>query len=514
MWVVRLPMGLLAIADCVHKKGYKVQVIHAGLEKKNDSRFCLSTYIERVNPRVVGFSLHWHSQSADVLQMAERVKKRCKNVFIVFGGMTASYFHEEIVNNYSFVDAVIRGEGEIPFLRVTEEVMNGKEGFNGIPNLTWRKDNTVCVNEFGYVAGKEDLNEFNFTNFTLLKNHSLYISMKECYGRWLKGIRAGLLNLSGDDIYFPVLLFRGCLVNCSYCGGGAFSQKILSGREGLSLRSVEKVLESIRQARQYGFKGMYISYMPFEGHEAYYCDLFTRIKKERLEMSYFLECYGLPSANHVRSFSRMVASPARLRIGISPDSGSETLRRLNKGFYFSNEELLDVLELSRECGVKAMLYFSLGLPFQTEEHVRESLSFQDEVKRRFKGHVRTMMTNIVLEPASPMFQSPCDFNITKTRFSFDDFFRVNREKDTAGFLTPRPGYFKTDFFKGREAKKTSSEDEFRSQMQRIICDHSCRLEGFISERLPRRFREMFGCHIRAFVRFACRVCSFRLYRSW
>lgn len=513
--MVRLPLGLLAIADFIRRNGYSVQVVHTGLEQSLDPHFSLESYLAAVRPRVAGLSLHWHYQSYDVMRTAEKIKSCGGNIFVALGGLTASHFHEEIMRDYPCVDAVVRGEGELPFLRMMEKVTHGRNDLSSVPNLTWRENGSVSVNKMNYSAGNEELNGLCFTNFSLLKNYQAYINSRECHGRWLKGIRAKILSLWGEYTYFPVLLFRGCMVDCSYCGGGAAGQNSLNGRRGVSIRSVEKVMESIREAGRYGFKGVYIPYMPFPGYGDYYLRLFADIRRERPVANYFLECYALPSGDHIRAFRGTLGCSKGLCLGISPDSGSEDIRRKNKGFFFSNNELCKVLETAGDCGLKAVLYFSVGLPFQNAEHIRETVFFQDFLKRRFKDTVKTMMTNIVLEPASPMYRDPEGYGILRTRFSFDDFLRTDEQEDKEGFLTPRPGFFKKDFACGRRTSGAVSEYEFRRQVQRVICRYSCRLGGFIDDKLPPGLQRLLSPYVRICAVFICRMCfSPRRLRSW
>ena len=45
------------------------------------------------------------------MEMVKKVKAVSPSTFIVLGGYTASFFHEEIMKNFDAVDGIIRGEG-------------------------------------------------------------------------------------------------------------------------------------------------------------------------------------------------------------------------------------------------------------------------------------------------------------------------------------------------------------------------------------------------------------------
>ena len=487
MFTVLLPMGLMSIADFVHRRGYKVQILHLGLEKINNQKFSLEQYLAKVNPKVIGLSLHWHYQCYDTIEIVKEIKLFNSNIFIVLGGLTASYFHEEILREFNFIDGVIRGDAEEPFLKLLKEISAGNRDFSNVPNLTWRDDRIVKINEITYVVQQEDLDSFNFTNFNLLKDYQLYIKMQDMRGgRWLfKGINKKILDKFGTPAYFPLLIHKGCFTNCSYCGGSRLSQKIISARDSISIRSVEKVVDSIKEAQRYGYKEIYTSYLPFNNHHDYFEKLFETIKKEKIKMNYHLECWALPSKEIIYMFKEICLEPSKSCIAISPESGSEHIRRLNKGYYYSNDELIETLVTITSLNIAAVLYFSIGLPFETIKDANDTIHFQRLLKKKFGDSITISTVNPVIEPVSPMFIEPGKYGIVKTRFFFKDFVKASKDTNKSGFLTSELGYFKRDFCELKRFECLSEEEAFRKELQRIICKSSCRLADFILSNFPK-----------------------------
>src|SRR4030042_3154754 len=138
-----LPMGVLALADLLACEGYDTEVLHLGVEWIEDKGFSLIDYIAQKRPRVVALSLHWHPQSYDVLEQARMIKEAFPEIFIILGGLTASFYHREIMERFPWVDAIIRGEGEGPLLQLMEGLIKGGR-LETIPNLTWRQGDKVC----------------------------------------------------------------------------------------------------------------------------------------------------------------------------------------------------------------------------------------------------------------------------------------------------------------------------------------------------------------------------------
>lgn len=113
-----LPMGLFPLGKVLKDRGFNVEIIHSDLL---DDR-SVQNIGDWSSIDVVGFDCHWVNQSVAVLETAETIKKINPKVFIFLGGYTASLFCEEIIRDYLQVDAVIRGDGEIPIVSLCNEL--------------------------------------------------------------------------------------------------------------------------------------------------------------------------------------------------------------------------------------------------------------------------------------------------------------------------------------------------------------------------------------------------------
>ena len=138
MWVNYMPLGLLGIADYLDRNGINTRVLHQGVEKMNRDSWKLEESLNSSDPPVIALSLHWHYQAHDVMETCKTIRKLLPNSYIVLGGSTASFFHDEIVRDFDCVDAVIRGDAEVPLLEIVKKVKEGKRDLSGVPNLTWR----------------------------------------------------------------------------------------------------------------------------------------------------------------------------------------------------------------------------------------------------------------------------------------------------------------------------------------------------------------------------------------
>jgi hypothetical protein len=62
----------------------------------------------------------------DVMENVKKIKAALPQTYILLGGFTASFFHEEIMRNFDGVDGIIRGEAEVPMLDLANSLLQGK----------------------------------------------------------------------------------------------------------------------------------------------------------------------------------------------------------------------------------------------------------------------------------------------------------------------------------------------------------------------------------------------------
>ena len=138
MWVNYMPLGLLGIADFLNRNGMTCRVVHQGVEKMERKSWQLEDSLRSMSAPVIALSLHWHYQAHDVVESCKKIREINPDSYIVIGGATASFFHDEIVRDFNCVDGVIRGDGEVPLFDLAKKVKASEKDLSGVPNLTWR----------------------------------------------------------------------------------------------------------------------------------------------------------------------------------------------------------------------------------------------------------------------------------------------------------------------------------------------------------------------------------------
>lgn len=230
-WLV--PNGLVPLANLVKKYGHDVEIIHDGIEPDYD----LS------GEDVVMFDLHWHDQSAVVIDKCKQLKC-CK----ILGGFTATQYAGEILAKYP-VDYVIKGYAESKLLEI-----------------------------LGHGTINIDINELEYTEFDIIRNHETYL--------W--------------DNIMHFTPGRGCSVNCTYCGGGIKIQQ-QCGLPKPKFLDIDKTLYELERAKTYGIDTWFISFDPYPKHPVWYIELFDKID---FDLKINFDCWGLPKKEFIDAFSK------------------------------------------------------------------------------------------------------------------------------------------------------------------------------------------------------------------
>lgn len=415
-----IAMGIYSLCHQLVINGFDAEVLHLSVEKYLDKNFSAAKYVKDNNIKFIALSLHWHPQSYDVIEIAKSIKKENPDVFISLGGFTASYFAKEILEKFSFIDAIIKGEGEIPIAELAQNAFAQKTDFSKIPNLCWRNGKEIVINTKKYVASDEDLDKFNFVGFDYLKHFDSYFKT----GYMLNLFEEG--ELTGSSTIHGVCIGRGCYGNCSWCGGGFKNVAKITGRNRISRRSAKSIVKDMKVLKQkFDVKNFHFAFDPTPFNQEKQIELFNYLAEnfdEKLNITF--ECFGLPQKDFIKTFKESCASNSSLLI--SPEFEDEHLRKKHKTFYYSNQELEDTLEYMNELKVMCDLSFA-DIPNLSDEQRNASVEYGEYLTDKYPNSVNGFsMGKIILEPGSKWFDEPELCGGSPERKCFEDFYNDNR----------------------------------------------------------------------------------------
>jgi len=421
---ITMPMGTIAMADLLYANGYSTKIYHTGIEQVYKRSFIVEDLFSQHDPKVVGIDLHWYVHSYDAMRIADIVKKQ-SDAFVVIGGFTSTFFSQEIMANFDSVDAIIRGDAEIPLLELMKNL--SKDTLEEVPNLTYRTKHGIKTSKGVYIADEEDLGKLDYTNFELLSNYDKYHRVTT---------QAGDLDPYGWKLHLKrmawVPLGRGCTVNCSYCSGGNKGHCSLTGRDKPVYHPKEQVVSILARFEEVGIDSTYMDFDPYVDR-SWYHELFEMMRVEGVDISTEFALWSLTDRAFARDFKRTF-NPLYSTLVLSPESGSEDVRRRNKGFYYTNDQIHQWLETSREEYIPVEVYFASGLSGETQENFGETLELARSILEKYPI-ISITCNSIQMEPGGPWYIDPGRYGIRPKWKGFMDYY--NLFKASADGIPPR-----------------------------------------------------------------------------
>ncbi|MEJ2711072.1 MAG: radical SAM protein [Anaerolineales bacterium] len=349
------PVGMLSIADYLDRNGYNVLVDNIGERMMTSASFDAQKHIGDLSAKVFAVGLHWCVHSQGAIEIARLCRKLHPEAMVVLGGLTATVFHEEIIRKYEFVDAVIRGEAEKPFLLLMRALEQHKE-LEGVPNLTFR-DGEGEVKSVPLMAPSVDLDEFEFTRLDLLEPKKAIFT-------------PGMLPS------WSIPVSRGCLHNCVACGGSAYSYRTYLGRKKPAFRSPEKIVQDIQKLSQQGVELVFLFQDPRMGGKKYWSKLLKTLQKEKIQLTQLtMELFGPANEEYIKELSKIGVPIVLL---ISSESGVDSVRRAH-GRNYTNKELFRTIEICKKYDISLGIFSMAPLANDTPETIRETCEGWEQI---------------------------------------------------------------------------------------------------------------------------------------
>ncbi|MBN2001989.1 MAG: radical SAM protein [Anaerolineae bacterium] len=436
-----MPLGIPALVNTLRENGIEVKGVNFPMEKKLFPSFDLRRWLASYRgARVVLIDLHWYEHCFGAISVAQVVKEVLPDAWVVIGGLTASVFAAEILENFPAVDFVIRGDAERPLLELAQRLLASAGAapasagldLSAVPNLTYRSGGKVVENERTYCAASEDLDRLNFVDIDYMLHadsyyiHEYLVIDMDVAKRAAEG--ADVSRYRGRWLCTA----RGCDFNCSYCGGSRMAHKAIAGRNGIVPVAPEQIVAQIKrlheeqQVIQVAF-----SYDIAEMGEAYWRKLFALIRKSGIKMGLYNEFFQLPPRGFIKDYVR-TADMEHSCVALNPYSGSDQVRRFN-GKRYSEEALFLALDELNLYNIPVFVYFSLNLPGEDEAAIEQTIALSERIYRHYPSSLLKILNSChTVEPLSPMVQAPEKYGVKISMQTFMDFYAYCRETQAAG----------------------------------------------------------------------------------
>lgn len=307
--------------------------------------------LAELKPRGVGLSCTAIAQAEEVIHLCELIKEEDPDIFVFIGGYFPTIYYEEIFAKTSAIDVIVVGEGELPALNIIERLETGKNPLDkSIPGLAWKKDDQIHLTKKGI---RFDLEKKATLDLKLLKHPGAY------------------------DI-LPYAFSRGCPYHCNFC----MEEFIRPTRKEVPDKTITKDL--INLSGQSNADTLLISDALFRSFH-----LFPFLRSLGMKINFETRADVLDP-----SIIPEIADVCGI-FALGFESASyNTLRRMNKikdeahyQQYLSNTMAIFKEAVRNE--IPVMVFMIAGYPGDTEEDLKESLAFAEELSKTSGpgGHV-------------------------------------------------------------------------------------------------------------------------------
>lgn len=331
------------------------------------------------HPDIIGFSaaidqIHYAAALAKII-------KKETSIPITFGGYFVSFFDvREIMETFPFIDFVVYKEGERALSKLLTSLPRG--GYEGVPNLAYRKRGEVIINREGWIDDLDKIPFPDFSDFPLKK----YLS---------------------PHLVLPIMFSRGCCwKKCAFC---AHYQNY---SERYRIRSAENVVSEIEhQQRRHGVR--YFLFCDEQIPAAKLMELSRAITAKGLGIFYGLSGFR-PSGDVSQDVLKKAYESGCRWIYFGVESFTQRLLDLmRKGTKV--DDILRIIRWCRKLGIAPYVSHFWGFPTQTEEEVRE----EARLCERHKDYLTIADDGITfeLDRDSDVFNHPKRYGVEAIRES-------------------------------------------------------------------------------------------------
>lgn len=391
------PIGFSSIAEHLSQNCVDVRIVNLAYLMLRRPKMDVRRYLGRLRARAFGISLHWLPHAHGAMELARMLKEIHPDIPVIFGGYSSTYFHREIISS-PFVDFIVRGDSTERAVLSLIETMKAGGDFSRVPNLTWKDNGRVVVND--RVIVEAHLNDFINNYRTMFRKALKYCSL-------------AAMTPIHDWWRYPITMMvtcRGCKNNCSFCGGSNFAMKRFLDRRDVAFRDPELVARDIMDLSRFTTAPIFIVGDLRHASDAYARTIIDHLAKAKVRNHLVLELFDAAP----REFFERMGKLPHVNFEISPETHDDALRK-RAGKMYSAVQMEDNISWALENGVEKFdVFFMIGIPGQDEASVMETVEYAGDLMKRFGSRVMPFISPLApfLDPGSLSFEHPDRYGYT------------------------------------------------------------------------------------------------------
>lgn len=342
--------GIAYIAGVLKSNGYK-DIRFLSVSNINEYDYVIKEVL-LFKPDIVGFT-SVETQFTNVINISKRIKEVWKCA-IVCGGVFPTIF-PECLKDAECLDGVFCGESEMAFFKFVRAIEKG-EDYHSVENFCFCDSQSGQIVKNNLLSQESNLDHLGFPDREIFNFQSV-------------------IDLQGNAA--PFMFNRGCPYNCSFCSNHVLASVYGKRSNSTRKRSVDSCVAEIKDlGSRYRFDIIQI-----------WDDLFTSDRKWLYE---FLDKYKSDIKKPFMCTTRSNLCDEELfkrlkeggcyRVHMSLESGNDFIRNKVMRRNISREKVVQSFNLANKYKIQTNASSIIGLPFETEEMIKETISLLGSLK--------------------------------------------------------------------------------------------------------------------------------------
>jgi radical SAM superfamily enzyme YgiQ (UPF0313 family) len=344
------PLSLLCLASPLLAAGFDVKLVDNLLSPDYENTILRETE----DALCLGISVLTGPHIGAAVRVSRSVKKLRPNLPIIFGGWHASLATHQTLGE-PFIDAVIRGQGELTLLELVQRIARG-EDWHGVPGLSFKDGDGKIVHEA----------ERPVANINSLPVPAYHLADPSIYAA-ASGVRQLAYTSS-----------VGCPYQCNYCTDMVFYKRRFNAY------TVDRVVNELAElVPRYDIEHVPLFDSNFlvdrKRAVAIANGIIASGVKFQWDFQTSTDFLSLMSEDDVSA----LAESGVHHIGFGTESASqEVLTMMNKRF----QRVSQMVETARKtfvAGIHVVFNIILGYPGETEDHRQETFRVMSDIAREY-----------------------------------------------------------------------------------------------------------------------------------
>jgi clorobiocin biosynthesis protein CloN6 len=378
------PIGWFSIKQHLADNGFDAKIVNIASLMLMHPELDIRKLLGRLEAPIFGFDLHWMTQCYGAIELAAELKRVHPDALTIFGGISATYFAQQLIT-YPSVDVVVQGYDTLaPVAELVRRVRGGSRDFTSIPNLLYKTDRDVQATGFTHKPA---------SNYNDVRNDWSYYRDTPN-----PGLAASKLIMTLPN--------TGCAHDCGWCGGSKFAYRNIMGvHKTLIQKDHDLVIEELRTMREAA------------KHTSIYALQCYSENKTRLHQ--YLDAVREVGYKSVSFEQFMLTPPDTLKkmgestdayIMLSPESHDPKISKAAGRGTYTMEQMENWIPRALDAGVKGvMIWFFIGMPYQDRQSVMDTIAYSERLIRKFGGWAALPLVCPMvpfLDPGCRFFEEP------------------------------------------------------------------------------------------------------------